>query len=178
MLICSHSFASTILWLRIWVEAEGRLYFLNLYFARVSVGSIYWLAQTFVLYYELGHWVAAERQCGILTWLTLFRPWQWSSPKENFTWHSHFFFFNLQGLLGTDPVPEEGEDAAATLSATETLSEEEQDELRRELAKVKELHGLHLNCNVPCASKAHCNSSWLAPGERKHHQLTCPTGLD
>uniref|UniRef100_A0A8C0W473 Tumor protein D52 n=1 Tax=Castor canadensis TaxID=51338 RepID=A0A8C0W473_CASCN len=43
-----------------------------------------------------------------------------------------------QGLLGTDPVPEEGEDAAATLSATETLSEEEQDELRRELAKVEE----------------------------------------
>ncbi|XP_073924854.1 tumor protein D52 isoform X7 [Castor canadensis] len=42
------------------------------------------------------------------------------------------------GLLGTDPVPEEGEDAAATLSATETLSEEEQDELRRELAKVEE----------------------------------------
>ncbi|EHB16990.1 Tumor protein D52 [Heterocephalus glaber] len=30
------------------------------------------------------------------------------------------------------------EDAAATLSATETLSEEEQDELRRELAKVEE----------------------------------------
>ncbi|XP_005392120.1 PREDICTED: tumor protein D52 isoform X3 [Chinchilla lanigera] len=42
------------------------------------------------------------------------------------------------GLLRTDAVPEEGEDAAATLSATETLSEEEQDELRRELAKVEE----------------------------------------
>ncbi|XP_004842070.1 tumor protein D52 isoform X2 [Heterocephalus glaber] len=42
------------------------------------------------------------------------------------------------GLLRTDPVPEEGEDAAATLSITETLSEEEQDELRRELAKVEE----------------------------------------
>ncbi|XP_012867954.1 PREDICTED: tumor protein D52 isoform X1 [Dipodomys ordii] len=42
------------------------------------------------------------------------------------------------GLLRTDPVPEEGEDAAATLGATETLSEEEQDELRRELAKVEE----------------------------------------
>ncbi|KAM5281342.1 tumor protein D52 isoform 4-T4 [Ctenodactylus gundi] len=41
-------------------------------------------------------------------------------------------------LLRTDPVPEEGEDAAATLSATETLSEEEQEELRRELAKVEE----------------------------------------
>ncbi|KAM5137256.1 tumor protein D52 isoform 3-T3 [Callospermophilus lateralis] len=43
-----------------------------------------------------------------------------------------------QGLLRTDTVPEEGEDAAATLSATETLSEEEQEELRRELAKVEE----------------------------------------
>ncbi|XP_076691642.1 tumor protein D52 isoform X8 [Callospermophilus lateralis] len=42
------------------------------------------------------------------------------------------------GLLRTDTVPEEGEDAAATLSATETLSEEEQEELRRELAKVEE----------------------------------------
>lgn len=40
-------------------------------------------------------------------------------------------------MLRTDAVPEEGEDAAATLSTTETLSEEEQDELRRELAKVK-----------------------------------------
>ncbi|XP_011289638.2 tumor protein D52 isoform X1 [Acinonyx jubatus] len=43
-----------------------------------------------------------------------------------------------QGLLRTDPVPEEGEDVAATISATETLSEEEQQELRRELAKVEE----------------------------------------
>ncbi|MBZ3881708.1 Tumor protein D52 [Sciurus carolinensis] len=41
-------------------------------------------------------------------------------------------------LLRTDTVPEEGEDAAATLSATETLSEEEQEELRRELVKVEE----------------------------------------
>ncbi|XP_044521757.1 tumor protein D52 isoform X3 [Gracilinanus agilis] len=43
-----------------------------------------------------------------------------------------------QGLLKTDQVPEEGEDAAATISATETLSEEEQEELRKELAKVEE----------------------------------------
>ncbi|KAJ8796979.1 hypothetical protein J1605_001789 [Eschrichtius robustus] len=43
-----------------------------------------------------------------------------------------------QGLLRTDPVPEEGEDVAATISATETLSEEEREELRRELAKVEE----------------------------------------
>ncbi|XP_070337108.1 tumor protein D52 isoform X2 [Equus asinus] len=42
------------------------------------------------------------------------------------------------GLLRTDPVPEEGEDVAATISTTETLSEEEQEELRRELAKVEE----------------------------------------
>ncbi|XP_077630399.1 tumor protein D52 isoform X1 [Crocuta crocuta] len=42
------------------------------------------------------------------------------------------------GLLRTDTVPEEGEDVAATISATETLSEEEQEELRRELAKVEE----------------------------------------
>ncbi|XP_059749313.1 tumor protein D52 isoform X2 [Bos indicus] len=43
-----------------------------------------------------------------------------------------------QGLLRTDPVPEEGEDVAATIGATETLSEEEREELRRELAKVEE----------------------------------------
>ncbi|CAD7671869.1 unnamed protein product [Nyctereutes procyonoides] len=42
------------------------------------------------------------------------------------------------GLLRTDPVPEEGEDVVATIGATETLSEEEQEELRRELAKVEE----------------------------------------
>ncbi|XP_006168986.1 tumor protein D52 isoform X4 [Tupaia chinensis] len=42
------------------------------------------------------------------------------------------------GLLRTDTVPEEGEDAAATMGATETLTEEEQEELRRELAKVEE----------------------------------------
>ncbi|XP_048639056.1 tumor protein D52 isoform X5 [Marmota monax] len=44
----------------------------------------------------------------------------------------------MLGLLRTPTVPEEGEDVAATLSATETLSEEEQEELRRELAKVEE----------------------------------------
>ncbi|KAM7075448.1 tumor protein D52 isoform 3-T3 [Molossus nigricans] len=42
------------------------------------------------------------------------------------------------GLLRTDPVPEAGEDAAATIDTTETLSQEEQEELRRELAKVEE----------------------------------------
>ncbi|XP_059528665.1 tumor protein D52 isoform X3 [Myotis daubentonii] len=42
------------------------------------------------------------------------------------------------GLLRADPVPEAGEDAAATISVTETLSEEEQEELRSELAKVEE----------------------------------------
>nr|KAF6405832.1 tumor protein D52 [Rousettus aegyptiacus] len=44
----------------------------------------------------------------------------------------------MMGLLGTDPVPEAGEDAVAAIGATETLSEEEQEELRRELAKVEE----------------------------------------
>ncbi|XP_036853949.2 tumor protein D52 isoform X3 [Manis javanica] len=43
-----------------------------------------------------------------------------------------------QGLLRTDSVPEEGEDVIATIRAAETLSEEEQEELRRELAKVEE----------------------------------------
>uniref|UniRef100_A0A8D0HR96 Tumor protein D52 n=1 Tax=Sphenodon punctatus TaxID=8508 RepID=A0A8D0HR96_SPHPU len=42
-----------------------------------------------------------------------------------------------QDLLGTE-TPEVGEDAAATVNATETLSEEEQNELRKELAKVEE----------------------------------------
>lgn len=35
-------------------------------------------------------------------------------------------------------MPEAGEDAVATISVTETLSEEEQEELRSELAKVRE----------------------------------------
>ncbi|XP_042828840.1 tumor protein D52 isoform X1 [Panthera tigris] len=55
------------------------------------------------------------------------------------TWHPFCKFWSIfTGLLRTDPVPEEGEDVAATISATETLSEEEQQELRRELAKVEE----------------------------------------
>lgn len=49
-----------------------------------------------------------------------------------------FFFCLQQGLLRTDPVPEEGEDVAATIGAAETLTEEEREELRRELAKVEE----------------------------------------
>ncbi|XP_063137612.1 tumor protein D52 isoform X7 [Rattus norvegicus] len=44
----------------------------------------------------------------------------------------------LWGLLKTEPVAEEGEDAVAMLSAPETLTEEEQEELRRELTKVEE----------------------------------------
>ncbi|XP_054023146.1 tumor protein D52 isoform X4 [Dryobates pubescens] len=43
-----------------------------------------------------------------------------------------------QGLLRSDSIPEVGEDAAATAGMAETLSEEEQDELRKELAKVEE----------------------------------------
>ncbi|XP_051841798.1 tumor protein D52-like [Antechinus flavipes] len=42
------------------------------------------------------------------------------------------------GVLKMDQVSEEGDDAVATISATETLSEEEQEELRKELAKVEE----------------------------------------
>ncbi|XP_052036849.1 tumor protein D52 isoform X1 [Apodemus sylvaticus] len=44
----------------------------------------------------------------------------------------------LKCLLKTEPVAEEGEDAVAMLSAPETLTEEEQEELRRELTKVEE----------------------------------------
>ncbi|XP_074843152.1 tumor protein D52-like isoform X2 [Carettochelys insculpta] len=43
-----------------------------------------------------------------------------------------------QGLLSSNTVPEVGEDAAATVNETENLSEEEQEELRKELAKVEE----------------------------------------
>lgn len=68
-----------------------------------------------------------------------------------------FFFCLQQGLLRTDPVPEEGEDVAATIGATETLSEEEREELRRELAKVKEpsfwSFVLHLKYVIICFSK-------------------------
>lgn len=44
--------------------------------------------------------------------------------------------YSPQGLLRSDSIPEVGEDAAATVDMAETLSEEEQDELRKELAKV------------------------------------------
>ncbi|KAM9165694.1 tumor protein D52-like isoform 1-T1 [Pangshura tecta] len=42
------------------------------------------------------------------------------------------------GLLSSDTVPEVGEDAAATVNMAQNLSEEEQEELRKELAKVEE----------------------------------------
>ncbi|XP_060099576.1 tumor protein D52 isoform X3 [Heteronotia binoei] len=42
------------------------------------------------------------------------------------------------GLLKHETIPEVGEDAAASVTVAEALSEEEQDELRRELAKVEE----------------------------------------
>lgn len=41
-------------------------------------------------------------------------------------------------VLRKDPILEE-EDATAIISATETLSEEEQDGLRREIANVEEI---------------------------------------
>ncbi|XP_062986947.1 tumor protein D52 isoform X4 [Elgaria multicarinata webbii] len=43
-----------------------------------------------------------------------------------------------QGLLKNEAIPEVGEDAAASVNVVEALSEEEQEELRRELAKVEE----------------------------------------
>ncbi|XP_033011364.1 tumor protein D52 isoform X2 [Lacerta agilis] len=43
-----------------------------------------------------------------------------------------------QGLLKNEVIPEIGEDAAASVNVAEALSEEEQEELRRELAKVEE----------------------------------------
>ncbi|XP_008106671.1 tumor protein D52 isoform X4 [Anolis carolinensis] len=43
-----------------------------------------------------------------------------------------------QGLLKNEAIPEVGEDAAATVNVPEALSEEEQEELRRELSKVEE----------------------------------------
>ncbi|NXQ32945.1 TPD52 protein, partial [Alaudala cheleensis] len=46
--------------------------------------------------------------------------------------------YSSPGLLRSDSIPEVGEDAAATISMAETLSEEERDELRKELAKVEE----------------------------------------
>ncbi|XP_066480395.1 tumor protein D52 isoform X2 [Tiliqua scincoides] len=42
------------------------------------------------------------------------------------------------GLLKNETIPEVGEDVAASVNVTEALSEEEQDELRQELAKVEE----------------------------------------
>lgn len=55
-----------------------------------------------------------------------------------------FFLLNSKGLLKTEPVAEEGEDAVAMLSAPETLTEEEQEELRRELTKVRDVVDLAL----------------------------------
>ncbi|XP_060133721.1 tumor protein D52 isoform X2 [Zootoca vivipara] len=43
-----------------------------------------------------------------------------------------------QDLLKNEVIPEVGEDAAASVNVAEALSEEEQEELRRELAKVEE----------------------------------------
>ena len=77
-------------------------------------------------------------------------------PKGEFSlaFISYRLFLNPQlGLLRTDPVPEEGEDVAATISTTETLSEEEQEELRRELAKVKR----HSVSTSWCALKVCCH---------------------
>lgn len=46
------------------------------------------------------------------------------------------FCLFLKGLLKNETIPEVGEDAAASVNVIEAISEEEQEELRRELAKV------------------------------------------
>ncbi|KAH0617620.1 hypothetical protein JD844_016053 [Phrynosoma platyrhinos] len=65
-----------------------------------------------------------------------------SPPDSPVLKNSVQFNYNLEslfkGLLKNEAIPEVGEDAAATVNVTEALSEEEQDELRRELAKVEE----------------------------------------
>ncbi|XP_068528256.1 tumor protein D52 isoform X2 [Anas acuta] len=75
---------------------------------------------------------------------------EYSSPLDSALCTQEYGFFGgncicdyrrgdkVQRLLRTDSIPEVGEDAAATVGMAETLSEEEQDELRRELAKVEE----------------------------------------
>ncbi|XP_068014695.1 tumor protein D52 isoform X3 [Melanerpes formicivorus] len=64
----------------------------------------------------------------------------WDSHRG--VWQSFGFWIwkgkRQQRLLRSDSIPEVGEDAAATAGMAETLSEEEQDELRKELAKVEE----------------------------------------
>lgn len=96
---------------------------------------------TGVLYGDPGPWKVQKVDAGVRPrWLDSGR----GSGGFNRAFITHtlfyfYFFFNSQqGLLGTDPVPEAGEDAVAAIGATETLSEEEQEELRRELAKVQE----------------------------------------
>ncbi|XP_072461054.1 tumor protein D52 isoform X2 [Notamacropus eugenii] len=73
------------------------------------------------------------------TWTIAVAFWLVSLPQvsPHFNLLSCQFIF-LKCLLKADQVPEEGEDAAATINTTETLSEEEQEELRKELAKVEE----------------------------------------
>lgn len=76
-------------------------------------------------------------------------------------------------------MPEAGEDVAATIGATESLSEEEQEELRRELAKVQtgafllEFPVLHLQYSIVCVSvRSPLNTR--APFLSKSTILKCP----
>lgn len=73
-------------------------------------------------------------------------------------------FYLPLGLLRTDSIPEVGEDAAATVGMSETLSEEEQNELRKELAKVNLLQvvlQLVLRTKICCNNVCECTVSAL-----------------
>ncbi|XP_077732592.1 tumor protein D52 isoform X2 [Canis aureus] len=84
---------------------------------------------------ERGRWKLRQREFNFQgRWRGKWRePSGWARKSIGY-----WLVLRTHGLLRTDPVPEEGEDVVATIGATETLSEEEQEELRRELAKVEE----------------------------------------
>ncbi|XP_053102549.1 tumor protein D52 isoform X2 [Hemicordylus capensis] len=65
------------------------------------------------------------------------------TPSKKKSWRIWMFWRHCWraeelDLLQNETIPEIGEDAAASVNVSEALSEEEQDELRRELAKVEE----------------------------------------
>lgn len=64
-------------------------------------------------------------------------------------------------------MAEEGEDAVAMLSAPETLTEEEQEELRRELTKVRDV--VCGPCALPCGFAEHLVIA-MVKGSRKHYE--------
>lgn len=68
-------------------------------------------------------------------------------------------------------MAEEGEDAVAMLSAPETLTEEEQEELRRELAKVRDI--VCGPCALPCGFAEHLGIA-MVKGSKRHFELAQP----